>query len=35
MFSQNITFCAVTAWPLDHLYGLSLIVTVLPLNVGA
>ena len=30
MFSQNSMFCADTGWPLDHLYGLSVIVTVLP-----
>ena len=35
MFSQNITFWAVIGWPLDHFQGLSVIVTVLPLNVGA
>ena len=30
MFSQNSMFCAVTGWPLDHMKGFSVIVTVLP-----
>ena len=34
MFSQNTTSVAVTGVPLDHLYGFSVIVTFLPLNVG-
>ncbi len=35
MLIQNITFDAVTGWPLDHLYGLSVMVTLFPLKVGA
>src|SRR5258708_34911599 len=35
MFSQKITFCAVTGVRLDHMLCFSLIVTLVPLKVGA